>query len=182
MKIRAITKTTASSSVPEALTQRAVTSISRSGITCTCVTAEAHQYLTGDFVTFSGANQAEYNRTFQITVVDSTTFTFVLAESPATISTLPTTPATGTIIAIGRIEAIKAIVQPGKGDGGRTANTGNVWVGRTSTNDAQPSLLSQPTDQLIIDPTPAKYFNLGDFYLDVATNADGVHVQLWPRI
>ena len=46
--------------------------------------------VTGNYVTIVGCAQTDYNGTFQITVINSTTFTYVVANSPAT-------PATGTI-------------------------------------------------------------------------------------
>lgn len=69
----------------------AVASITRSGNTAT-VTRPNHSYTSGQSVTISGADQAEYNGTFTITVVDPDTFTF-------DVLTLPTSPATGTITA-----------------------------------------------------------------------------------
>lgn len=67
-----------------------VVSITRSGTTAT-VTVTAHGYKTGMYITISGADQADYNGTFQITVVTADTFTYTVGGSPAT-------PATGTII------------------------------------------------------------------------------------
>ncbi len=52
----------------------------------------AHNWKTGMLVTIAGAAQPEYNGTFQITVVDSKTFTYVIAGAPSS-------PATGTITA-----------------------------------------------------------------------------------
>lgn len=68
-----------------------VTSITRSGSTVTATLGSANTTLvTGDFVTIAGAVETDYNGDYQITVTDSTHFTYSIA-------TTPTTPATGTI-------------------------------------------------------------------------------------
>lgn len=67
-----------------------VTGITRSSSTAT-VTISANTTLrTGDYITVAGADQSEYNVTAQITVVDSTHFSYTVSGTPAT-------PATGTI-------------------------------------------------------------------------------------
>ena len=68
-----------------------VTSITRADNTATVTLPQADATLvTGQYVTIAGANESDYNGTFQITVTDSTHFTYPVANSPAT-------PATGTI-------------------------------------------------------------------------------------
>lgn len=67
-----------------------ITSINRSGSTATVITATAHGMLTGDTVSIEGADQTDYWGEYAITVVDTTTFTYTVANSPAT-------PATGTL-------------------------------------------------------------------------------------
>jgi hypothetical protein len=69
-----------------------ITSITRSGTTATVTTtADNRTLFTGDRVTIVGANETDYNVVAApITVVNTTTFTFVVANSPAT-------PATGTL-------------------------------------------------------------------------------------
>jgi len=69
-----------------------VTSITRSSSTATVVCATPHGLSTGDSATISGATQADYNIDALVTVVDATTFTFAVANAPAS-------PATGTITA-----------------------------------------------------------------------------------
>jgi hypothetical protein len=66
--------------------------ITRAGAVATVTTATAHGFSNFDQVVISGANEAEYNGTFQILVTSSTTFTYTVTGSPAT-------PATGTITA-----------------------------------------------------------------------------------
>ena len=55
------------------------------------VTLTGHGFSTNDAINVRGADQAEYNGDFTITVTDANTFTFDVVGSPAT-------PATGTII------------------------------------------------------------------------------------
>lgn len=69
-----------------------VSSITRSGTTATVTTATAHGLSTGDSATIGGAAQADYNIDAVVTVLTATTFTYDVANSPAT-------PATGTITA-----------------------------------------------------------------------------------
>lgn len=69
-----------------------VTSITRSGATATVTLAVANSTLvSGNYIKIAGAVETDYNGTFQITVTDSTHFTYTV---PGT----PTTPATGTIV------------------------------------------------------------------------------------
>lgn len=66
------------------------TSLTRSGTTATCVTSTAHGLETGDTVSMNGMNETDYRGVFTVTVIDSTTFTYTVANNP-------TTPATGNI-------------------------------------------------------------------------------------
>lgn len=68
----------------------AVTSITRSGSTATVTTTSDHLYASSIDVIITGANEAEYNGTFNITVTDTDEFTYQVSGTPAT-------PATGTI-------------------------------------------------------------------------------------
>jgi len=80
--------TTASSAIISTQTFN-VTSLTRDGSIVTG-TATGHPLATGLSISISGADQAEYNGTFLVTVQDANTFTY-------TISGTPVTPATGTI-------------------------------------------------------------------------------------
>jgi len=72
-------------------TALAISSITRSGSTATAVlTAPNLSLVTGQYIGIAGANQAEYNGSFAITVVDYSTITFTVSGTPAS-------PATGTI-------------------------------------------------------------------------------------
>jgi len=57
----------------------------------TVVTATAHGFATGQSVTIAGVTNAGYNGTFTITVVDATTFTYVLAADPGAQGVAPGT-------------------------------------------------------------------------------------------
>lgn len=73
-----------------ALNISALSSLSRSGSTVTGVTSSSHSLATGMEVTIAGAVETDYNGTFEIVVVDETTFTYEITGTP-------TTPATGTL-------------------------------------------------------------------------------------
>lgn len=72
----------------------AVTSITRSALVATVVTADAHGCVTNDWVAIEGADQSDYNVAAQVTVINATTFTYAVANNPVT-------PATGTGITAG---------------------------------------------------------------------------------
>lgn len=76
------------STVPSSLT---VSGITRSSSTATVTTSSEHGYQPLDFVTIAGADQSDYNGSFQIQSVPTTT-TFTI-----TVENEPTTPATGTM-------------------------------------------------------------------------------------
>ncbi len=69
----------------------AVSSLTRSGGTATLTTSTPHGFVTGQKVVISGATQTDYNGAYTVTVTGPTTFTYTVANSPAT-------PATGTIL------------------------------------------------------------------------------------
>jgi hypothetical protein len=60
----------------------AVTNITRSGSTAT-VSLPGHGFVTGQMVLVSGAEQASYNGTFQITVIDADNFSYIVSGTPA---------------------------------------------------------------------------------------------------
>jgi len=64
---------------------------SAAGIATATIAVANSTLVTGNYVTISGADQADYNGTFQIIVVNSTTFTFTVPNSPVS-------PATGTLL------------------------------------------------------------------------------------
>lgn len=78
-----------------------VSSLTRSGSTVTVTTSSDHGYGTGQTITIAGANETDYNGSFVIIATDTDEFTY-------TISTTPTTPATGTITASSTFATIEA--------------------------------------------------------------------------
>ena len=84
---------TSTSTVSVTAFNTAVSSLTRSGTTATCITVTEHNLSNNISVTISGADQAEYNGVKQITVIDEFTFTYSIDASVLT-------PATGTIFAI----------------------------------------------------------------------------------
>jgi len=69
-----------------------VTSLTRSGAVATCVTRQPHGLFTGDYEAISGADQAGYNLTAQVTVLSLTSFSYPVDPGLST-------PATGRISA-----------------------------------------------------------------------------------
>lgn len=71
--------------VPNATTAEAVavTSIASVGTLATCITTATHGYATGDYSIIAGGTESEYNGTFEITVTDTTTFTYVMLTDPS---------------------------------------------------------------------------------------------------
>lgn len=162
-------KTVASSSVPERLTARSISSMARSGITnrILVTTSAAHGYHTGARVYISGATEPEFNTPANgelVTVVDATTFYVAMPGTTAS--------ASGTIVCYADIWCRSALVFGQKAV--RTANTGTVYLGTESTNDSQPLAIATGAERELVPDQLDQRRNLGDFYLDVATNADGV--------
>jgi hypothetical protein len=63
---------------------RSITSITRAGSVATVVTSSPHDLITGNVITISGSNFAEYNAKFVVTsTIDSVTFTIAIASSAA---------------------------------------------------------------------------------------------------
>jgi uncharacterized phage protein gp47/JayE len=92
-----IFETTAAATITA--TSISISSLSRSGSTVTATTASNHQFASTQDVTISGAVETGYNGVQQITVTGLNTFTY-------TISTTPTTPATGTILAAADLASV----------------------------------------------------------------------------
>ena len=88
-----------------------------------------------------------------------------------------------TVAASGTPEAITATsptyfrhaMFTGHNDEARTANTGNVWLGVTSGNSTQPIRIV-PNQTITLEAPLGLMFDLSSWYLDVATNGDGVVV------
>jgi len=69
---------------------QAIASITRVGAVATVTTVAPHGYASNQQLTVFGADQADYNGTFQVTVTGAATFTYAVANNPAT-------PATGVL-------------------------------------------------------------------------------------
>ena len=69
-----------------------VSSITRSGTTATVTTDDDHELASNVSVTISGANEADYNGTYEIKVTETNEFTYDVENNP-------TSPASGTILA-----------------------------------------------------------------------------------
>lgn len=70
-----------------------ITGITRTSQTATATTSGAHGLTSGDTVLIDGAVETQYNGTFEVTVLSTTTFTYTVSGSPST-------PATGTILGL----------------------------------------------------------------------------------
>ena len=67
-------------------TAQTISSITRGGtgnLTATLVTASAHGLVTGNRVTITGATPTQFNGTYVITVVNTTTFTYTMVSAPS---------------------------------------------------------------------------------------------------
>ena len=84
-----------------------ITSITRIGTVATVVTSNLHNYATGISVDITGANEAEWNDTFNnIVVFDDNTFTFdVLATFPTSATGSPTSAVSGVVAVASSIAA-----------------------------------------------------------------------------
>ena len=80
------------SGVSLALNTSSVSSLARSGSTVTATMTSNHTFSTGMELTIAGANETDYNGTFEIIVLSETEFSYEITGTP-------TTPATGTITA-----------------------------------------------------------------------------------
>jgi hypothetical protein len=85
-----------------AQSSKPVISLTSDGTTATA-SVNNHGYSDGDPVLMAGATPSDYNGTFNITYVDENTFTYVLDAAA-------TSPATGTITAVGYTESYMPIV------------------------------------------------------------------------
>ena len=69
------------------VTGQGITSITFVTTTATLTTNSPHGLSTNDYVTIIGASPAQYNGTYSITVTGASTFTYVMASTPATNAT-----------------------------------------------------------------------------------------------
>jgi hypothetical protein len=69
------------------VTGQGITSITFVTTTATLTTNSPHGLSNNDYVTISGASPSQYNGTYSVTVTGSSTFTYVMASTPATNAT-----------------------------------------------------------------------------------------------
>lgn len=162
---RQLIVTAAASGTPVNLTTFSISAITQTDGIATATAAAAHGLLAGDRVVIAGATPTGYNGTVEVlTVPAATTFTYKVSSEIAT-------AASGTLTGKA-LHAYRSVRFVGL-KAARTANTGTVYLGLTSTNDAQPISIATGVTLALEAATGAKLF-LSDLWLDVATNADGV--------
>jgi hypothetical protein len=69
-------------------TASAISTITHTGTTANVTTATAHNLITGNRITISGATPTDYNGTYVITRTGTNTFTYVMATTPASNATV----------------------------------------------------------------------------------------------
>lgn len=69
-------------------TAQTISTITHVGTTATVTTAAPHNLITGNRITISGATPADYNGTYVITKTGASTFTYVMATTPASNATV----------------------------------------------------------------------------------------------
>jgi hypothetical protein len=158
--------TAAASGTPVNLTTISISAItSVDGTDIATATSTAHGLLAGDFITISGATTTQYNGRFEIlSVPTANTFTYRVPKGILL-------AASGTLV--GKADLYYRTAHFRGLKAARTANTGIVYLGLSSTNDSQPLSIATSAVLTLEAPTGARH-NLADLWLDVATNADGV--------
>lgn len=129
-----------------------VSSITSDGTTATVTTATNHNFVTDDLVWMQGADQADYNGPYKVTITNATVFTYTHTGVPAT-------PATGTILTaatyMNESEFVGTIYVTA--DGGAWDNTGaplanmlrGTGIGGTIYDDAGHAPVDSVTGVLI---------------------------------
>ncbi len=119
---------------------QSITGITRIGSTATVITTGVHVIGDGQLVIMTGADQSEYNGTFQVSVPDNLSFTYEVVGTP-------TTPATGTIEV--------SFCRGTDGFAGMVPAPGQVAVYVLRDNDANiiptQTILDQTKDAIILD-------------------------------
>ncbi len=161
--------TAASITAPVNLTTVTLSSLTAAAALATATFGAAHGLVAGDRVIITGATPAAFNGAFDVyDAPSSTTVRFQCSETL-------TGAATGTITAKAQLPYRVARFIGNKA--ARTANTGTVYLGLDSTNDAQPLAITTGATVVLEAATGCK-LDLSDLWLDVATAADGVLI-LW---
>ena len=159
-------KTVAATGTPERLTSRSITSIVRDGTSPRCtVTIPSHGFINGAVLHISGAAQPEFN--VLATVVGIKDANAVYVNIPGV-----TAASSGTVVCYADIFVNQVTVLGKKGP--RTNNTGSIFLGSSSVNDAQAVEVPTNTDLTMMAFDQAG--NLANWYVDVATAGDGAYV------
>lgn len=124
---------------------KTISSITRSGTTATAETSTVHGLATDDYVFVSGADQDDYNILAQITVTDTTHFTYEVANSPATPATGSpemdeATEAATESVEHGEIQALAGtltVIENPVSGWDRAGNTADADLGRLDETDAE---------------------------------------------
>ena len=116
----------------------AVSSITRTSTTATVTTSANHGFSTGDVIFIRGAVQTDYDGFFYITVTGLQTFTYTVANSPAT-------PATGAIYAVDTTGPIYTAAVPAVTNLSLTDHVMNYVVVDWNAGSPQYIVLTDPT-------------------------------------
>ncbi|MBE3098266.1 MAG: lamin tail domain-containing protein [Planctomycetes bacterium] len=145
-----------------------VASITSSGTTAT-VTLPGHGYANGDVVSINGAAQHEYTGDYLIYNVTADTFQYTLPAAT-------TSPATGTITSIERLDALPPIVLAGLANGPHHVDV----IAMTSGGDWQDAAHPTASRTWTVDTAMAPHVRLSEV---LAHNASAVpHGALWPDV
>lgn len=108
-----------------------ITSITRSSATATAVCATRHSFETGNKATIAGAAQTDYNITAAVTVIDPFTFSYTVANTPASPATTTTafTAVCGDIAIARPVELLGAFTRAGGVDNPLGIITERFWDG-----------------------------------------------------
>lgn len=161
-------KTVASTLVPERFTARTISAIARAGSSKRCrVTSAGHGYRVGTIAYISGATEPEFNGTFLVVAAADDTFDIQVTGTSAT--------ASGTVVCYADIWVRQASIRGQKA--AQTANVGKVRIG-TKSADSGPAwpIFSDESTSIPFPNDGATRLNLGDWWIDVETNGDGIYV------
>lgn len=140
-----------------------ISGITRSGTTATATTEKRHSLETGNKVTVAGCVQTDYNITAAVTVTGAFTFTYTVANSPATPATTLTsiTMVNANFLTARPVDLLGAFVRSATRDYQLGIITERRWdnIAVKSTQAAQPAQILYrsgfPFGQLIMYPVPS---------------------------
>jgi type IV pilus assembly protein PilY1 len=91
---------------------KTIVSLTRVGATATATTSAAHGFTTNQNITITGANEAEYNGTYPVTVLSATEFTYQMFDSPRAASTGGTATVGATSLSFTVSEITRDVTHP----------------------------------------------------------------------